>query len=416
LTATVAADEAAADRSGPTFPALDTMRAVGSLAVVATHAAFWSGAYTQSAWGGFLARLDVGVAIFFVLSGFLLSRPHLDRRERGVAGPPVGRYLWKRVLRIFPVYVVAVAAAMLLLEGNSGASWQDWLRTLTLMDLYLRPSFPDGLTQMWSLATEVAFYAALPLLMLAALGRPRAAGISAPRIGVLLAGLVVLNVVWTLEIAGRVDVDGQVFQWLPSYLSWFAAGIAMATFDVLRVRRPQARWPRLVADLGSAAGTCWVGAIALLAVASTPIAGPTLLLPPTLGEAVTKNLLYAVIAVLLVLPAVQAKPGGHRLGRVLSLRPLRHLGHISYGVFCVHLVLLELIVEWRDIALFQGRGLELFALTVVSSVVVAEILYRAVELPFMRMRNLNPPGLRPSRRPHERSRSTSRASEKSTSS
>ena len=60
----------------PRFPMLDTLRAVGAIAVLTTHVAFWGGEYTR--WGAFgtvLARLDVGVAIFFVLSGFLLSYP-----------------------------------------------------------------------------------------------------------------------------------------------------------------------------------------------------------------------------------------------------------------------------------------------------------------------------------------------------
>ena len=44
----------------------------------------------------------------------------------------------------------------------------------------------------------------------------------------------------------------------------------------------------------------------------------------------------------------------------MSLPSLRHLGRISYGVFCVHLVVLELVARWRDVELFDGRTLELF--------------------------------------------------------
>ncbi len=61
------------------FPHLDSLRAVGALAVLTTHAAFWGGEYTDNGTAGrFLARLDVGVALFFVLSGFLLSRAWLQ--------------------------------------------------------------------------------------------------------------------------------------------------------------------------------------------------------------------------------------------------------------------------------------------------------------------------------------------------
>ena len=76
----------------------------------------------------------------------------------------------------------------------------------------------------------------------------------------------------------------------------------------------------------------------------------------------------------------------------MSQPVLRHLGHISYGVFCVHLVVLELVVRARDMELFEGRTLELFAFTLVISLVVAEVLYRLVERPALRLRDLRLPG------------------------
>ncbi len=89
---------------------------------------------------------------------------------------------------------------------------------------------------------------------------------------------------------------------------------------------------------------------------------------------------------MLILPAVFADPGG-RFIRVMSTPLLRHVGHISYGLFCVHLVVLELVARWRDIELFEGRTIELFTLTLAISLVVSEILYRLVERPAMRLRN-----------------------------
>ena len=91
------------------------------MAVLTTHAAFWAGSYTQHGyWGSLLARLDVGVAIFFVLSGFLLSRPWIARARLGLPRPKVGRYYWKRVLRIFPVYLVTAVLALSLIPENDG--------------------------------------------------------------------------------------------------------------------------------------------------------------------------------------------------------------------------------------------------------------------------------------------------------
>ncbi len=87
--------------------------------------------------------------------------------------PSVRRYAWHRVRRIMPAYVVTVLAAYLLYHfrtagPNPGHTWEGLFRNLTLTqiytDNYLFSFLHQGLTQMWSLAVEVAFYVALPLL------------------------------------------------------------------------------------------------------------------------------------------------------------------------------------------------------------------------------------------------------------
>lgn len=384
-----AVDPRDAGRTTPSrlvFPVLDTMRAVGALAVLATHTAFWAGDYTGNGiWGTALARLDVGVAIFFVLSGFLLSRPYIARRLAGSSRPHTGRYLWKRALRVIPVYLVVATSALLLLPGNEDAGLQTWLQTLTLTNIYLTTGLPDGLTQMWSLATEVAFYVALPGLMALGLGGAHVRR----RLMTLLVLMVVVTAVWLLQIAPQLTGSRLVMQWLPSYLSWFAVGIALAWVhtDWERGRAADSAWQSWLVLLGRSPGVCWSMALAVFAIASTPLAGPALLTPPTLGQALTKNLLYAVIGALLILPGVFADRGG-AYSRVLGWRPLRHVGHISYSIFCVHLIVLELFMTWREYELFQGHGAEIFVATALISGVVAEVLYRVVERPFMRLRTM----------------------------
>ena len=101
------------------------------------------------------------MAIFFVLSGFLLSRL-LDRAHRRRAAAAVDVAL--------PVEAGPAAgpgvrrdrgrAALTLLPGNRGAGVGDSrVTTLLLANIYVDDHLPDGLTQMWSLSTEVAFYA-----------------------------------------------------------------------------------------------------------------------------------------------------------------------------------------------------------------------------------------------------------------
>ena len=384
------------DRPGASvaFPALDSLRAVAAVAVLATHAAFWAGAYAHPVYGTALSRLDVGVAVFFVLSGFLLSRPWIARHRAGLPPPSTTHYLWKRALRLVPVYVVTVVAALTLLPGNRGAGVGQWVTTLLLANIYVDDSLPDGLTQMWSLSTEVAFYLVLPVLMGLALSRTRRR--SGDRLGVLALAMAATSVVWLMDLSVRWDGGGTMIRlWLPSYLVWFAVGILLASYDVRsredREDRGAAsdRVTAVVQELGRSPGLCWLAAGALFVIAATPLAGPPDLTPTTLGAALTKNVLYAGIAGFVILPGIFA-PSESRLVRVLTTPALRHVGQLSYGIFCVHLLLLELIADWRDMPLFGGRGIELFVLTLAASLVVSELLHRAVERPALRLRDVWP--------------------------
>lgn len=373
----------------PRFPVLDTLRAVGALAVLTTHTTFQSGDYTDNGvWGSLLARLDVGVAVFFVLSGFLLSRPHLARAVTASPAPATGRYYWKRFVRIYPIYVVSVVIALGLLGENAGTSAGGWITTLLMMDVYVDESLPHGLTQMWSLAAEVAFYALLPFLMWLALGRSRQLRTS--RVGLVLLGLVAVSVGWHLAIVHALEgaVPGVPGNWLPAHLTWFAVGIwlALAHVRAQSTARPS-RSVRLIAELGALPGTCWALAGGLLLLAATPLAGPTLLFLPTASESLTKHLLYALIGGLLVLTGV-FPAADSRYARVLSTPVLRRLGHISYSIFCIHLCLLYLAWHLTGYPLFGGHGLQIWAITLVLSVVASELLYRFVEEPSTRLKNV----------------------------
>lgn len=365
------------------FPVLDTMRAVAATAVLTTHVAFQTGNYSESLWGTALARLDIGVAVFFVLSGFLLSRPYLLAVRAGRAAPGTRRYLSRRSRRIVPVYVVTVVAALVLLPENEDASVGEWVRNLTLTDIYAAGRLPQGLSQMWSLSAEVAFYAVLPLVMLGA-RRTLFAGREVRWGWTVLLVALGLNVAWILTALETTWFTASALQWLPTYLTWFAVGMAIAAVQV-NVTVSGAPHPTAVAlqRLGRLPGTSLTIAGALFLLASTPLAGPVLLQLPTSQQAITKNLLYAAVAGALILPGVFAGRDT-RFARVMSWPFLRHLGHISYSVFCIHLIVLDFVVRGLDVALFSGDGLLVFSLTLPLSLLTAEILYRTVERPFMR--------------------------------
>src|SRR4029453_8643404 len=87
---------------------LDGMRALAALGVLVCHVALQVGFSPHNRFGHYFARLDVGVAVFFVLSGFLLYRPFVARRMDGRPRPSPRDYLRNRFLRIFPGYWLAL--------------------------------------------------------------------------------------------------------------------------------------------------------------------------------------------------------------------------------------------------------------------------------------------------------------------
>ncbi len=372
-------------RAGP-FPCLNAFRALAAAAVVATHVAFWTGRGLQGPFAATLARLDLGVAVFFVLSGFLLLRPWAMAACQGTPRPEVRSYLWRRALRILPAYWVVVAASLLLLPANAGQrGLLDWSRHLSLTQVYGLGWQRHGLTQSWSLCTEVAFYVLLPVFALVILGRTGwrpAAALTA------LSGGLVISVGWQL-FASSWGLDARVAgQWLPGYLSWFGAGMALAIVSVqvnYLPAAPGSRW-RLLDEVAATPWACWVAAAACLALAATPLAGPRDLQLATGSQAVVKSLLYLCVAVLLLLPAMFGPQQAGIARRVLSSRPAQWLGEISYGVFLWHLLVLEGVVRLLDVKLFTGSWVVLFVLTWSGSVCVAAASYHLLERPILRRR------------------------------
>ncbi|MGE2732385.1 acyltransferase family protein [Mycolicibacterium vaccae] len=355
---------------------LTGIRAVAALLVVLTHAAYTTGKYPQGFSGLVYSRMEIGVPIFFVLSGFLLFSPWVTRAAYGEPPPSTGRYAWRRVRRIMPAYAVTVLAAYAVYHfrtagPNPGHTWEGLLRNLThtqiYTDNYLYSYLHQGLTQMWSLAVEVAFYVVLPVLAYVLLvllcrrqWRPR----------LLLLGLTALALVspaW-LTLVHHVDwlPDGARL-WLPGYLAWFVGGMVLAALQPLGLR--------------AYAVVCLPLAVICYFIVSTPIGGEPTTSPAELWEAVAKMAFYTVIATLLVAPlALRGRPGAGRpdwYERFLASRPMVFLGEISYEIFLIHLITMELVmVEIVRYPIYTGSVFWLFVGTMVVTVPLAWLLHR----------------------------------------
>jgi len=351
---------------------LTGIRAVAALLVMLTHAAYTTGKYPQGYVGLVYSRMEIGVPIFFVLSGFLLFAPWVKAAARTDQPPSVRRYAWHRVRRIMPAYAVTVVGAYLLYHfrmagPNPGHTWEGLFRNLTLTqiytDNYLYSFLHQGLTQMWSLAVEVGFYVVLPLLayvLLVLLCRRRW------RPGLLLAGLAGLAMVspaWLILVHTTDWLPDGARLWLPGYLAWFVGGMVLAALQPLGVR--------------AYALACVPLALVSYFIVSTPIGGEPTTSPAELRDALFKTAFYAVIATLLVAPLAL---GGQQQGlyaRVLSSRPMVFLGEISYEIFLIHLIVMELVmVEILRLPIYTGSVWMLFAGTLLATIPLAWLLHR----------------------------------------
>ena len=379
-------EETAAGR----LPGVDGLRGLAALAVVGTHVGFETGSYDAGTVGALLSRLEVSVAVFFVLSGFLLSRPWLTAAARRTPPPRAGAYLWRRALRVLPAYWVAVTLALLLLPENDSAGPSVWVRQLLLVQVYWPEWQAAGLTQMWSLCTEVAFYLVLPVLMGLVLERWRAGRRSLAAVLVLPAGLVALGLVCTGLFAWPdFPLPGSAQVWLLPHAGWFGVGIALAAVSVhIGTGAPA---PRVAPLLRAAAqpGACWLAAGALFWLTATPLAGPVTLEQASVPASVTTEVLYGAIAGLLLLPLALGSPTG-LVTAVLDSAALRRLGDLSYGIFLFHLVVLEGVRVLLGQAEFSGSFAETFLLTVAGAWVAAAVSRRFLERPAMRLRRLVP--------------------------
>ena len=371
-----------------TFPTLNALRAVGAILVVLTHSAFNTGRINDGWTGAALARFDFGVTLFFVLSGFLLSRPWFLAAALGEHHPSARHYLWKRALRILPLYWVVVVIAMAADPANDGSSLREWVSNLTLTQLYFHGLLPSSLTQMWSLCTEVAFYVLLPVLCVALAGRrPRRLDLRRVLVG---AGVLsVLGVVWQVRVAPIPGHEGHYAQWLPGYLPWFMVGMAFAACSAaLTVTPDRTRAGQALERLGADLTGCWILAVAVFALACTPLAGPRLLLTPGAWEAGAKVVLYTIAGAFFVLPLVF---GPEREGWVrerLSGPVPSWLGDISYGIFAIHLLVLNLVFWLLDLEVFTGRFVTVAGLTLAITVVLASASFYLFERPVLRAKNV----------------------------
>lgn len=352
------------------LPALEGMRGMAALGVLLTHVAFQTGAAGTPVIGRVLGRFDMAVAVFFALSGFLLWRPHAAAARGLGRAPSLGYYLRHRAARILPAYWAVVCAVLILLPSAAGtAGLRVWVSNLALLQVFVPLTLTDGLTQMWSLSVEVAFYLVLPLLAFAVMWlRGNAARLRVP----VLLGLAAVSLSWNFIPVPTPDAIHSD-NWLPGYLPWFAMGMVLAelSFDSEKL----SRWRRLAGNQW----LMWTIALTAFLVSSTDIGGPGGLTHAEPWQYAAKMALGAIIGFALLAPLVLGDTG--RPHRWLTSRVAATIGRWSYGIFLWHLAVLWVVFPVFGIVPFSGDFLYVLVLTIALSLPVAAASYALIEEP-----------------------------------
>lgn len=358
---------------------LDVVRACAILLVMVSHysdvfAAFWARRPPA-----FVSLAGVfGVELFFVLSGFLIG----TLLARAAAQAPGWRgwraFMLRRWLRTLPLYVVWILAMAVVWPPADGRLGWHLLRYLTLtQNLAWRMPADNWFGVSWSLAIEEWFYLlfSLPLLLLARRDRGRRS------LPVLAALFIAVPVLVRCLLPPGLDFGQAVYKVTAYRLDSIAYGVVAA---VLATRRPSLlrHWAPLLA-----------AGLAVVAFVWVQIAGAGIALPGLFYRALFLPLLSAGFC--LCLPAALRL----RQGPAWLARPAFWLSTRSYGLYVVHLTVLEVASGAVFVHAWPKRYAMLLAL--VAAPVLAELSWRLLERPMLALRPAQP-GPTPVPRPASR--------------
>ncbi|HVV24038.1 MAG TPA: acyltransferase family protein [Pseudonocardiaceae bacterium] len=344
-------------RSDAFRPDIQALRALAVGLVVLNH--LWPNRLT----GGY-----VGVDVFFVISGFLISS-HLIREITSNGRVRLARFYARRVRRLLPaaflVLVFVVVAAYFLIPYPrwadnaqevvaSATYWENWLLAAKSVD-YSQATAAASLTQhYWSLSVEEQFYLFWPLLLMLLFRIPvRRARITG--IAIVASASLAFSIYFT-----QVD-KSQAYFVTPVRVWEFAIGTAIALGGA------KFALPRIAANLASLAGFLLIVGSAVLFDDNTAFPGATALVP-----AVGTGLVIAA----------GTSPGRQWHTALSSARPVQWLGNISYSLYLWHWPLIILAPFAFPGALVDGGlTLPLRLGILVVALVVAHLSKRLVEDP-----------------------------------
>ena len=316
---------------------------------------------------GHFAGGGLGVSVFFVLSGFLITTLLVDERDR-TGTLNLRLFYARRMLRLYPALLV-----MLVLTVGFGGGFKAALAAGTYtMNIYASVGGGTGAYgHTWSLALEEQFYLVWPLLIGAFLTRIR--------IGTALLCVLALSSAIACYVGTDVlIVHGTAPAGLVFNPVWQAHGLiigcALALFLIDRPRRAALDGRSNVILVG-------VGGIVALAIAAS--------LTVSAHLAAWWNLGGELFAAIVIFAMVQPGPSGLGL-RLFESRVSTWAGRRSYAIYLWHFPIIYLLLAHGVLLHVAGP------IGVISALILAELSYRIVERPFLKLKDrLHPRGRRP---------------------
>jgi peptidoglycan/LPS O-acetylase OafA/YrhL len=349
------------DRAPDHLPSLDGLRGVAVLLVLLTHLSLATALPSLESFKNAIRAGYLGVDIFFVLSGFLVTRLLCHDRA---SGRTLGRFLWRRSLRIFPAYYLLLAILAVVAPGSY--IWACLFYVSNFVDA-AAPDVAHPMRHAWSLAIEEQFYLVWPLVFFAVGGVGTARSRWAAWVGMPAIALASLALLAFASTQGH-DLGDWTYRLPTTRLLSLSLGCSIAFAEPWLRAKPR----RLV--IGTILALC-LGAAGLALGARYRLNGAI----ATIG--------FSGISLSAVLIALTLDATRSTLRVVLANAPLQAVGRISYGLYLYHFpIFVAMGVRYADDAPSLGR----IALATTIAFAVAAISFVVYERPILAARDRIP--------------------------
>ena len=362
------------------YPALTGIRAVAAIMVSFFHVALEIAPRGHQGLllkllAKFMLQWHIGVAIFFVLSGFLITTRYADRVEPSLTWAK--RYMQNRFARIYPVYFLLTVFSFCIMLWHPFNAWCEWPQTykvpekifvfflnLTLTRSYFEDLYMIGLPTAWSLTVEETFYICAPIMLLGLkrdlrriIGYPIIIGLLGCVLVILCSKFIPLyGLMSNLRFMMNLTFFGRSAEFI------FGMGLALWV-----ARKPDYTSHRLVYTTAGIIGLITFMCIVAIAHFFYPVAVPA---DWSYAQILANNFLLPIIICILFWGIISERTV---LRQVLETHIFDLLGKSSYVLYLIHLGAFDII--------FRQYVSSNHIIRLVTYILISIIIYKTIEHP-----------------------------------